>query len=69
MLNGFDGNRQQVVYEADFFLQKRLGMRDPAKHPVEAGHGVHPRADFLVGREELFARILIAELGFVGKDR
>jgi hypothetical protein len=68
MLNGFDRNRQEVFDQADFFLQERLAVGHSPKHTVEASHGVHAGTDLLMGREEILACFLIAELRFVGKD-
>ena len=68
MLNGFDGNGQQIVDQADFFLQEWLGIGDAAEHAVEARHGLDARVDLVMGREQVFARILIAELRFVSQD-
>src|SRR5271165_1341060 len=69
MLNGLDGNRQQVFDQPDLFLQKRFRMSDAAEHAVEPSHGVNARANFLVSREEIFAGVLIAELRLVSHDR
>src|ERR1700733_15201340 len=62
MLNGFDGNGQQIVDQADFLLQERFRVGDPAKHAVEARHGLNARTNFVVGGKQVFARFLIAEL-------
>src|ERR1051326_4376336 len=69
MLNGFDGNGQQIVTQSDFFLKNRLGVRDAAEHAIKASHGINAGADFLVGREQVLARVLVAELRFVSQDR
>ena len=69
MLYGFDRNRQQVVDEPDFFLQEWLCVAYAAEHAVEARHGLHARANLVVGREEVFARFLVAELRLVGQNR
>ena len=68
MLNGFDGNGQQIVHQADFFLQERLSVGYAAEHSVEARHGLDAGANLVMGREQIFARILIAELRFVGQN-
>src|SRR5215831_3183554 len=69
MLNGFDGNRHQIVNKTYFFLKEWLSVRDAAKHSVESSHGVDPGANLVRGREEVLAGILIAELRLVGEDR
>ena len=66
MLNGLDGNGQQIVDQAHFFLQKWFRISDAAEHAVKAGHGVEAGANFVVSREDVLARLLIAELRFVG---
>ena len=43
-------------------------MGDAAEHAVEAGHGLDAGTNLIVGREQIFARSLIAELRFVRKD-
>src|ERR1700675_1908684 len=68
MLYGLDRNGQQIVDQADFFLQEWLGVGHATEHSVEARHGFNPRVDFVVGREEIFACLLIAELGFVSEN-
>jgi len=68
MLYGFDRNGQQIVDQPDFFLQEWFGVGDATEHSVEARHSFNPRVDFVVGREEIFAGLLVAELGFVSQD-
>ena len=68
MLNGFDRNRQEVIDQADLFLMERLAVGYTSEHAVEASHGLHPGADFLLRREDVLARFLIAELGLVSED-
>lgn len=42
-----DRNAQQVVYQANFFLDKGLGVFDSCKRPIKTGHRLDPRADLL----------------------
>ena len=63
------GMRQEVVDEADFLLQEGLGVSHATQHAVEARHGVHAGANFVVGGEKILARFLITELRFVSEDR
>src|SRR5450432_363932 len=65
MLNGLDRNGQQIVDQANFFLQKWFRVSDAAEHAVEAGHGVEASANFVMGREDVLAGFLVAELRFV----
>src|SRR6266581_4519113 len=62
MLNGFDRNGQQVIDEADFLLQEWLRVSPSPEHAVEAG------ANLIVGREQILARLLVAELRLVCQD-
>src|SRR5258708_5786190 len=66
MLNGLDGNGQQIVDQANFFLQEWFRVRDTAEHAAEAGHGIEASTNFVMGREDVLTSFLIAELGFVG---
>ena len=68
VLNRFDRNRQQILDQADFLLQKRLGINHAAQHPVITRHCVHTFVNFIVSREQVLARFLIAELRFVGHN-
>src|SRR5256885_2096647 len=68
MLYGLDRNRQQVLDEPNFFLEKRLAIGHATKHSIEASHGIHARANLLLGGEKIFARLLITELRSVGHD-
>ena len=43
-------------------------MGHAAKHAVKARHGIDASTNFVMGREEVFAGFLIAELRFVGQD-
>ena len=56
-LNGFDRNRQQVVDQADFFLQKGLAVSHAAEHAIEASHGIDTGANLVVGREQIFSSL------------
>src|SRR5438552_4763657 len=64
----FDGNRQQVLHQPDLFLQERFGVSNAAEHTVETRHGIHALANFIVSREQVLTRLLIAELRFVSHD-
>src|ERR1017187_4998403 len=68
MLNGFDRNGQQIVDQADFFLQKRLRIGHAAEHAVESRHGFYAGANLVMGREQVLAGVLIAELRFVRQN-
>src|SRR5437764_4497648 len=68
MLNGFDRNGQQVINQANFFLQEGLGVSNAAEHAVKAGHGVDTRADFSMSGKQILARLLIAELRLIRED-
>src|SRR5260370_4921932 len=68
MLYRFDRNRQQILDQANFLLQKRLCISHAAQHPVITRHCVHTFPNFIVSREEVLARFLIAELRFVSHD-
>src|SRR5512141_122542 len=68
MLNGFDWNGQQVIHQANLFLQERLGMCDSSEHSVEASHAVDPCPNFFVGGKQVFPSVLITELRLVGKN-
>src|SRR5580704_11817148 len=50
-LNGFDRNRQQVLDESHFLLQKRLAVGHARQHAIEPRHGVDACADLIMGRE------------------
>ncbi len=69
MLNGFDRNRQQVLDQANFLLQEGFRVAHAAKHAVKPRHGFHARANLVAGREQVFARLLVAELRFVRQNR
>src|SRR5439155_20021638 len=68
MLNGFDRNGQQVLDEADFFSQEGFRVGHAAEHAVKARHGIDAGSNFVMGREEILAGLLIAELRLVGQD-
>src|SRR5580692_10283315 len=44
-------------------------MGHAPKATVETRHRLHPGANFVMGREQVFSGILIGELRFVGQDR
>src|SRR5258707_399315 len=68
MLNGFDRNGQQVIDKANFLLQEWLPVSHAPEHAVEARHGVDAGANLVVGREQVLARLLVAELRFVSQN-
>ena len=69
MLNGFDGNGQEVVHESNLLLQEGLAVCDAAQRPIETSHGVYARPNFGLSREQILAGFLITELRLVGHDR
>src|SRR5215469_9029379 len=68
MLNGFDRNRQEIFDQAHFFLVEGLAVGHARQHPIKASHGLYASSNLLLGREEVFAGFLVAELRFVGED-
>jgi len=68
MLNGFDGNSQEVLDQPHLFLQERLAVGHAPEHAVKASHGIDASADFVVSREQVLAGFLIAELRFISED-
>src|SRR5580693_3621872 len=68
MLNGLDGNSQEVLDQSNLFLQERLPVGHAPEHAVKASHGIDASADFVVSREQVLAGFLIAELRFISED-
>src|SRR5208337_3523943 len=53
------GNCQQIVHQADFFLDKRLGVAHSGEQPVVAGHGGNALANLGLAWEQLASLLLV----------
>src|ERR1700739_32962 len=69
ILNGFDRKGQQILDQPDLLLQEWFCVCDAAEHPIETTHRLDAASDLRLRRKQIFARLLIAELCFIGEDR